>query len=57
MPDMSEFPPQDFDWMYTVYSAVKEVVPKDIPKALGKSVTSVYLSTAQHTCSETTNPW
>ena len=41
MPDMSEFPPQDFDWMYTVYGAVKEIVPKDIPKALGKPVTSV----------------
>ena len=41
MPDMSEFPPQDFDWMYTVYGAVKEMVPKDIPKALGKPVTSV----------------
>ena len=41
IPDMSAFPEQDFDWMYTVYGNVKEIIPKDVPKALGKAVTTI----------------
>ena len=29
---------QDYDWLNTTYSNVKESVPKDIPTALGKEV-------------------
>ena len=37
-PDYSELPEQTHDWMYTVYGNVKEEIPKDLPKAAGKSV-------------------
>ena len=43
MPDYSELPEQDHDWMYTVYGKVKELLPTDIPKPLGKAiVTTTY---------------
>jgi hypothetical protein len=37
-PDYSDLPDQDFDWMYTVYGNVEEVIPSDAPKPLGKPV-------------------
>jgi hypothetical protein len=40
-PDFSELPNQEFDWCHTVYGKVKEFVPRDMPKALGKAVTIV----------------
>ena len=41
MPDMDEFPAKDFSWLHTVYGNVHEIIPKDIPEALGKEVMSV----------------
>ena len=38
-PDYSALPDQDFDWAQSVYGNVKEVLPKDAPKPLGKHVT------------------
>ena len=38
-PDYSGLPEQDFDWAYTVYGNVKEVIPKDVPELLGNPVT------------------
>jgi hypothetical protein len=38
-PDYSDIPDQDFDWAYTVYGNVEEIVPEDIPTPLGKFVT------------------
>jgi hypothetical protein len=38
-PDHSGWPKQHFDWSYTVYGDVKEEIPKDAPKPLGKYVT------------------
>jgi hypothetical protein len=37
-PDLGEPPDQDFDWCHSVYGNVKELVPKDAPKPLGKPV-------------------
>ena len=37
-PDFSALPEQDFDWCYSVYGNVQEVLPKDLPKPLGKRV-------------------
>jgi hypothetical protein len=38
-PDFSALPDQQFDWAYTVYGHVKEVLPHDMPTPLGKFVT------------------
>ena len=40
-PDLDNLPNQDFDWCHTVYGKVEELLPKDAPKPLGKSVTTV----------------
>ena len=37
-PDYSDLPDQDFDWAYSVYGNVEEIIPGDIPAPLGKSV-------------------
>jgi hypothetical protein len=41
VPDFSELPDQDFDWCYTVYGTVQELLPKDAPIPLGNVVTTV----------------
>ena len=33
-------PEQHFDWTYTVYGNVNEIIPEDTPKLLGKTVTT-----------------
>ena len=38
-PDYSDLPEQEYDWEYTVYGDVKELLPKDAPEPLGKHVT------------------
>ena len=38
-PDFSDLPEQEFDWAYSVYGNVKEVIPEDIPTPLGNQVT------------------
>ena len=38
-PDYSALPDQQFDWEYSVYGDVKELLPKDAPEPLGKFVT------------------
>ena len=37
-PDYSHLPKQEYEWTSTVYGNVKEEIPKDIPKPLGKRV-------------------
>ena len=37
-PDYSELPEQNFDWTYTVYGNVEEILPSDAPVPLGKPV-------------------
>ena len=37
-PDYSHLPKQEYEWTRTVYGSVKEEIPKDIPKPLGKRV-------------------
>jgi hypothetical protein len=42
-PDVSQYPTMDHNWLYSVYGAVKEIIPDDIPEPLGESViTSSY---------------
>jgi hypothetical protein len=41
-PDYSDVPNHQYDWMYTVYSATKEVLPKDAPKPLAKYITLLH---------------
>ena len=37
-PDYSFLPEQDFDWTYSVYGDVHEIIPDDTPEPLGKAV-------------------
>ena len=37
-PDYSFLPDQDFDWTYSVYGDVQEILPDDMPEPLGKAV-------------------
>ena len=37
-PDYSFLPDQDFDWTYSVYGYVQEILPDDMPDPLGKEV-------------------
>ena len=39
-PDYSLHPDQDFDWTYSVYGDVHEILPDDMPEPLGESVTT-----------------
>jgi hypothetical protein len=40
-PNFDDLPSQDFDWCYSVYGNVKEVLPKDLPRPLGREVTII----------------
>jgi hypothetical protein len=40
-PELRELPEQDFNWCHTVYGKVEELIPRDTPKPLGKSVTTI----------------
>ena len=37
-PDYSHLPKQEYEWSRTVYGNVKEEIPRDVPKHLGKRV-------------------
>ena len=37
-PDYSPLPKQEYEWTRTVHGNIKEEIPKDIPKPLGKRV-------------------
>ena len=37
-PDYSFLPEQDFDWTYSVYGNVHEILPDDMPEPLGEAV-------------------
>ena len=39
-PDYSFLHDQDFDWMYSVYGNIQEILPDDMPGPLGKAVTT-----------------
>ena len=39
-PDYSFLPDQDFDWTYSVYGCVQEILPDDMPDPLGEAVTT-----------------
>ena len=39
VPDYSDIPDQQYDWMYTVYGNAEEMLPSDAPEPLGKPVT------------------
>ena len=39
-PDYSFLPDQDFDWTYSVYGNVHDILPDDMPDPLGEAVTT-----------------
>ena len=39
-PDYSFLPDQDFDWTYSAYGNVHEILPDDMPDPLGEAVTT-----------------
>ena len=39
-PEYSYLPSMTYDWSYTVYGHVQEIIPNNCPKPLGKSVTT-----------------
>ena len=39
-PDYTFLPDQDFDWTYSVYGIVHEILPDDMPDPLGEAVTT-----------------
>ena len=41
-PDFSAFPDTTYDWVQSVYGNVKEVIPEDCPKLLGKHGTLLH---------------
>jgi hypothetical protein len=40
-PNLYALTEQKYDWMYSVYRNVKELMPKNLPKPLGKPVTTI----------------
>ena len=40
-PDFTDLPKSDDEWAYSVYGNVRELIPNDAPKPLGKRVTTV----------------
>ena len=40
-PDYSFLPHQDFDWTYSVYGDIHEILPDDMPEPLGKDVVTM----------------
>jgi hypothetical protein len=47
-PDFSDISNPKYDWTYTVYGKVKELLPKDGPEPLGKYVTLFHYIDANH---------
>jgi hypothetical protein len=41
IPDLGGIPNKEFDWCHSVYRYVEEVLPKDLPKPPGNSVTTL----------------
>ena len=54
-PDYSFHPDQDFDWTYSVYGDVHEILPDDMPDPLGESVTTTTTMDANLNCLATGN--
>jgi hypothetical protein len=40
-PDFNELPDQNFDWCHSIYGNVEELLPKEAPPPLGKTVTKI----------------
>ena len=71
-PEYSYLPNMKYDWSYTVYSNVQEIIPNNCPKPLGKSVTTkatfdanllhclatgASLTACLHFCNQTPTDW
>ena len=41
IPDLSDIPTPEYDWTKTVYGDVKETLPHDVPRELGKPVVTI----------------
>ena len=49
-PDYSFLPDQDFDWTYSVYGNVQEILPDDVPEPLGEAVITTTTMDANLNC-------
>ena len=49
-PDYSFLPDQDFDWMYSVYGDVQEILPDDMPEPLDNAVVTMTTMDANLNC-------
>ena len=50
-PDYSQLVDVEYDWMYSVYGDVRELLPEDAPDPLGKPiVTTTYVDTNLYHC-------
>ena len=49
-PDYSFLPDQDFDWTYSVYGDVHEILPDDMPEPLGEAVITTTTMDANLNC-------
>ena len=57
-PDYSFLPDQDFDWMYSVYGHVQEILPDDMPDPLDKAViTATTMDANMNHCLATGKSW
>ena len=71
-PDYIYLPNMNYDWSYTVYGNVQEIIPNNSPKPLGKSVTTIItldanllhclptgvsLTACLHFCNQTAIDW
>ena len=71
-PDYSHLPNMNYNWSYTVYGNVQEIIPNNCPKPLGKSVTTTTtldanllhclatgasLTPCLHFCNQTPTDW
>ena len=71
-PECSYLPDMKYDWSYTVYGNVQEIIPNNCPKPLGKSVTTTTtldanllhclatgasLTACLHFCNQTPTDW
>ena len=49
-PDYSFLPYQDFDWTYSVYGGVHEILPDDMPEPLGETIVTTTIDANLNHC-------
>ena len=47
LPDLSNIPDNEYDWLYSVYGTVRQEIPHDAPVPLGKEIVTVTIIDAK----------